>query len=94
MLSIAAPGNYNRMRRNSPPHFLAVNKLSVHAFGSSAIAGFDAVPGGFLHCGLSPVKREKVLLLKKKSQVCSPRGEASHQPLLKAYNKQPFWAKP
>lgn len=27
-----------------PLHFLAVNKLSVRAFGSSAIAGFDAVP--------------------------------------------------
>lgn len=27
-----------------PLHFLAVNKLLVHAFGSKAIAGFDAVP--------------------------------------------------
>lgn len=66
MLSIAMLGNYNRMRRNSPLHFLAVNKPSAHAFGSNAIATFVAVTRGFLHCGLSPVKRDKVLLLKKK----------------------------
>lgn len=68
MLSIAAPGNYNRMRRNSPLHFLAVNKLSVRALGSDAIASFVAVMQGFLHCGLSPVKSEKALLLKKQNK--------------------------
>jgi len=78
VLSIATPGNYNRMRRNSPLHLLAVSKLSVHAFGSSAIASSVAVTRGFLHCGLSPVKRENALLLKKKKKYKSAVHKLRH----------------
>lgn len=73
MLSIATPGNYNRMRRNSPLHFPAVKKLSAHTFGSDAIARFVVVTRGFLHCGLSPVESEKMLLLKKHPSLQSTR---------------------
>lgn len=94
MLSIAILGNYSWMRGNSPLNLPAVNKLLVHAFGSNAIATFVAMMQGHLHCGLSPVKSKKDAAVKKnKTQVCSPQGEASHQPLLKACNKQSIWAK-
>lgn len=39
----ATLGNYSRMRKNSPLHFPAVNKLLVHAFRSNATTSFVAV---------------------------------------------------